>query len=282
MPTVKKQVAKPKAKIKSKGRSDSVLDRIAPVSDDDSGLRFALYGRTKTGKTRLACTFPKPVLIMGFEKGTKSVANIKGVDFVRIWEPEEVPIIVEHKLLTGDYATVVVDQASEMQNLILARILGIDKMPEQGSWGMASREEYGQCALQTKELLRSILTVAENSPVNAIIVAHERNFNEESGGDLLLPSVGAALSPSVTNWLNGACDYICQTFIKEKTTTRTTMIKGKSVTMSTPAKGADYCLRIGPHPVYMTGFRQPPGSKELAEYIVDPTYDKINKLIQGE
>ncbi len=39
------------------------------------GVKFLGYGPPKTGKTRLACTFPKPMLLIGTEDGTKSVST---------------------------------------------------------------------------------------------------------------------------------------------------------------------------------------------------------------
>ena len=46
-------------------------------------------------------------------------------------------------------------------------------------------------------------------------------------------------------------------------------------------RGVEYCLRTEPHDVYMTKFRRP-GGKDLPEVIVNPTYDKVKALIDGD
>ena len=62
--------------VKQKFKPKSVMSRIVPVSEiTHETVRMSLYGGPKTGKTRFACTFPKPLLIMGTEEGTASVRN---------------------------------------------------------------------------------------------------------------------------------------------------------------------------------------------------------------
>lgn len=288
MPVVSKQTTKPQAK-----RTGSILDRIAPVSQVDSGgLKVSLYGRGKTGKTRLISTFPKKCLIIGAEDGTRSIRNVTGVDFVRLvlrdgWLPPGNKYIYldEYDALMKEvktsYQTFAVDTASALQDLILADILGLTEVPTQKSWGMATRDQYGQRSLRVKTMLR----VALELPGHVIITAHEANLIDDdsgSGSDLMLfPSVGSALSKSTTGWLNGAVEYLCQTFIREKSENLKTSIGGKEVNVKQKTGGAEYCLRIGPHPVFQTGFRLPPGFT-LPDVIVNPDYSKINKIINGQ
>lgn len=292
MPLISKQSASPKPARNGPAKSSggSVLDRIVSVGENDSGgLHVSLYGRSKTGKTRLLSSFPKPVLIIGAEDGTKSVSTVKGVDFVRLGNSDEINQIADglrgrsliSRSMPGElYKSVGVDTASALQDLILADILGLDQLPTQKHWGMASREQYGDCALRTKTLLKRVLEL----PLHVVITAHERNFNEEATSDMLLPSIGSALSPSVAAWLNGAVDYICQTFIRAETKSIKVEIgegKDKVVEETFEKTGkAEYCLRVGPDPIYMTGFRMPPG-QELPDHIVNPTFDKINTLVKG-
>ncbi len=273
MPVVNKQ--QQNGPPRTKGRS--AVDRIAPVSKVDSGgLKLSLYGRSKTGKTRLISTFPKPVLIIGAEDGTRSIRNVPKVDFVLIERSDEIGPLLDRAAGLG-YATVAVDTASALQDLILCEILGLTELPAQRSWGMASREQYGQCGLQMKTILRKVLEL----PLNVVITAHERNFNDEGGSDLIMPSVGSALSPSVAGWLNGASEYICQTFIRERSERKVTKVGTKEVATSMKTGEAEYCLRVGPHAVFMTGFRLPVG-QTLPDVIVDPHYDKIAKIAYGK
>lgn len=113
---------------------------------------------------------------------------------------------------------------------------------------------------------------------NVVIIAQEREFNVESDSELIAPSVGAALTPSLTGWLNPAVDYICQTYIRPKMVDVKTKVGDKVVVNRQRGKGVEYCLRVEPHDLYTTKFRLPRG-KIMPECIVDPSYDKIMELI---
>lgn len=269
MPKIVKQLTRAKKK------SVSIVDRIAPVKLSTNGIKMNLYGKSGSGKTTLACSFPKKLLLVGTEDGTRSVHNVKGVDFVRIKESGELTELTEYVVGAG-YNTVVLDTASGLQDLILKEILGIEKLPAQRSWGMAKQQEWGQCALETKERLRSLLDL----PINVVIIAQEREFNTENDtADLLMPFVASALSPSVVGWLNPACDYIGQTFIRRKSVYKTVKIGKKVKQVKTETKQVEYCLRTAPDPVFTTKFRLPKGAK-LPEVLVDPDYTMIDSLIR--
>lgn len=290
MPKVVKQSMK-KAPTKKgvKKNNGDIWSQIQAVDElEDDGIKLSIYGRSKTGKTRLACTFPKPLLLIGTEKGTKSVKGTKGVHYVRIKHSEELDRIVEG-LKEGEYESFVVDTAGGLSDMCLKEVLGIDDLPIQRSWGMAKREDWQTSGAQTKERLRQLLDLSETHGVNAVIIAHERNFNDEgTDNSIIFPTVGSALTPSVTGWLNGAVDYIGQTFIREVTEQRTVKLGAKSVSREVKTGNNEYCLRIGSHSVFMTGFRIPkdieaklPGGK-LPEWISNPSYDKIVSILNGE
>jgi len=275
MPKVTKQSTKKTAK-----SSGGVLDNVVPIEDMAStGVKMCLYGRGKTGKTSLACTFPKPLLLLGTEDGTKSVRSCKGVDFLRLSASSQVDEVAS--AIADTYKTVVLDTAGGLQDMIMKEILGLDDLPVEKSWGMAGREQWQSCGVQTKERLRALLDLADTSGVNVVIIAHERNFNDEGGSELIFPTVGVALTPSTAGWLNGACDYLCQTFLREQTTTKAVKVAGKEgATMTQRTGRVEYALRVGPHPIYMTGFRRVHVEGEvMPDVLVNPTYEKIKELI---
>lgn len=272
----------------------SILNRVISVEKvDKGGLKISIYGRPKTGKTRLMSSFPKPLLILGAEDGTESIRNVDGVDFIRvIGDIAEVPeeykdnYVRTSELSTlipeipNKYKSVGWDTASMLYEIRLADILGLEELPTQKSWGLATRDQYGQVSLQVKTILRETLKL----PINVVIVAHERNFSEEGGGEsseLLTPVISSSLSPSVCRWLNGEVDYIAQCFIREETTERVSKIAGKETTVKSRTGKSEYCLRVGPHPCFVTGFRLPTGY-ELPDVVVDPSYEKINRILQGK
>ena len=279
MPKVVKQSVKKKS-AKHTTKATGILSRIVAVEDMPStGIKMCLYGRGKTGKTSAACTFPKPLLVIGTENGTKSVKKVKGVKFFPLLESSEIDELAE--AIPSEYASVVLDTAGGLQDMIMKEILGLDDIPVEKSWGMAVREQWQSCGVQTKERLRRLLDLADKHGTHVVIIAHERNFNDEGGSDLLFPTVGAALTPSTAGWLNGACDYLCQTFLREQTVKKDVKVAGKKgATMLRKTGKVEYCLRVGPHPVYMTGFRRSHSEDEtMPDVLVNPDYDKICELI---
>ncbi len=249
-------------------------------------LHVLIYGQSGSGKTTLAATFPDPILWLLCSGGNRP-GELKSVDTPRNRQRIR-PKVVETMsgfadLLSdaGSAATVVLDHASGLADLILKEILGLEKLPEQKGWGMATQQQYGQLGMQCKEALRALL----NLPSNVVILAQERTFGGKDDGpvaeDAVKPTVGASLTPSITGWLNPACDYVVNT-VRIPKFKEVPDGPGKPPKLVRD-KGVDYCLRVGPHETYMTKFRMPvEEGRELPEFIVDPTYDKIRALIKGE
>lgn len=279
MPTVRKQTP-----TVSRNKSQSVVDRIAPLGEGlDEGIKIALYGRSGTGKTTLWASFPKPILSIICSGGNKpgevrsilTPENRKTIKQVSIASSNELGELTEY-VGGANFATVVLDHVSGLQDVILKEVVGLEEIPAQLGWGVAKQQDWGQVGLQIKERLRALLSL----PRNVVIIAQEREFNVDAESALLAPYVGAGLTPSAAGWLNTAVDYICQTFIRQKTTTVETKIGAKTVKTTQKAPGVEYCLRTAPDPVYTTKFRIPKG-RPLPTEIVDPSYDKIIKLING-
>lgn len=272
------------------GTTTSVVDRISSFGfDEDDGIKLCLYGYSGTGKTTFWATAPGQILAILASGGSKpgELRSIntpeyrKKIKQVPLRSGDEIFELAEHVRESGDYRTVVLDHATGLQDLVLKGILGLDEMPAQKSWGLASQQQYGQCTLKCKEYLRALLSL----DCNVIIVAQERNFNDEGNSEVLAPKVGAALSPSLTTWLNQACDYICQTFVRPKYKVDSTTLgqgkNAKTVETRTRVKGVEYCLRTAKDDVYITKFRLPKGH-HLPDAIVDPDYDKLLRVINGE
>lgn len=281
------KIAKQSASVRKKKtvRKKGVIDRIQPIGfDDDEGIKITLYGKSGTGKTTLWSSFPSPILAIICSGGSRpgelrsinTPENKKRIKAVTIEESSEIAELVEHQKETEQFKTIVLDHSSGLQDLKLKEILGIEELPAQLGWGVAQQQDWGQCALQVKETLRSLLSLS----CNVVIIAQEREFNtDRDSDDLILPYVGAALTPSITGWLNPACDYIAQTFIRNKVIKKRRKVGKKVVVTEQKGEGVEYCLRVGPDEVFTTKFRVPGGVTE--NIIVDPDFEKINSLIQG-
>jgi hypothetical protein len=245
----------------------------------EEGLKVSIYGRSGSGKTTLWSTFPKPALgiICSSAQETKSIHDVKGVDEVTIGASSEIADIIEYQRASNFYKTIVLDHATNLQGLLLSEILGLETIPVQASWGMATLKQYGQRSLQIKTIMRELLSLA----CHVVIVAQEKSFNVEGDSELLEPYVGSDLSDSIVGWLNPECDYILQTFIRQQTKDITRNLGGQDVTTRELTGKFEYCLRTGPHSVYTTKFRLPKGT-DLPNEIVNPTYQKLVKLISGK
>lgn len=267
----------------------SVVDRISPINfNEEDGIKICLYGRSATGKTTLSATFPKPALTVVCSGGNKpgELRSINTAEYkktikqVALEHPDELVELTNY-LPTSEFKTVILDHVTGLQDLVLKTILGVEELPAQKKWGIATQQQYGQCTALCKELLRGMLGLS----CNVVIIAQEREFNTDGDvSEFIMPTVGAALSPSLTGWLNSSVDYICQTFIRQKEEERSSEVKvgdkTKTVTRRVKVKGTEYCLRTSPDPVYTTKFRIPKGA-DLPDVIVDPTYSKLHNLIQS-
>src|SRR5215831_92457 len=65
---------------------------IIPVDKLEHSRSWAIYGRSGTGKTTFAASFPKPLLLLDVQdKGTRSITDVKGIDVAQIthWDQFE-------------------------------------------------------------------------------------------------------------------------------------------------------------------------------------------------
>ncbi len=274
-------------------KSKGVIGRIKPMSfDDQPKINMMLYGRSGTGKTTLWGSMPGKILAVvcsgtskpGELRSIDTPANRKRVSQVVVSKPEDLEEVTDHlKTNPGEFDAVVLDHVTGYADLVLKDILQLDELPVQKSFGMASREQYGQQALILKTQLRKLL----DCPQTVVIVGQERQFgggdgeDGASGTEGIQAHVGCALSPSVTGWLNTAVDYICRTFIRQKV--KVTKVKKQDGTVKevkTQTDEAEYCLRVGPSAVYQTKFRMPGGMK--VDVVADPTFSKLVSLIRNQ
>ena len=279
MPTVSRQRAVPAA-----GGNHTPVPTHEPLRsawDLAEGIKLLLYGMSATGKTTFWATAPKPILALICSGGNKpgELRSINTAEYRKSITPLVVGSTDDFRRILRErkkeYATLVLDHATGLQDLVLKEILGLEQIPAQKTFGLASREQYGQCVLQSKELLRELLGFRGN----VVVVAQEREFNADNSSELLTPYVGAGLTPSLTGWVNTACDYICQTYKRSKEEVRVSVIAGKTIEQRVKGKAVEYCLRVGPDPVYQTKFRIPKGAA-LPDALVDPDWGKLVALIE--
>lgn len=256
-----------------------------PVSEKKYHNSTALYGRSGTGKTTLAATYPKPILYFNIrDNGTDSISDVEGIDVVDIDSSEDLQeqILWLHKQANRDklkYKTVVLDTVSQLQGIFVEELGEKKKLSGKkraGDFGTFTMQEWGTIAGDLKACIMDV----RNLPVEAVFIAQERVFNagdeEDDGLDQLAPEVGPKLMPSVKNDLNASVSIIANTFIKVKIT----KTKDKKTKKKTTTIEKIYCLRVGPNEVYTTKIRKPKGIT-APDFIVDPTFRKLKKIMKG-
>lgn len=249
-------------------------------------MKMLIYGESGSGKTTLAGSWPGPIRWL-ICSGSDQPGELRSINTPEHRE-KITPVVIrstddlKRELASGaEYATNVLDHASGLADLVLKEVLGLQSIPVQKAWGLASQQQYGQQAFQLKTFFHALLNLSGH----CLIIAQQRTFGgrgEEGGGDseLIKPTVGAALSPSVAGWLAPACDFVVQAFKRPKMREVTRTIGNKEMTTQERDKGVEYVLRTAPHDIYLTKFRIPK-DRGLPEGIVDPTYDKLKELIYG-
>ena len=283
MPVMSKQTTK-KVQPRTKTKTTSISSRVIALEDlPDEGIKLCVYGASGTGKTRFISTFAKKGKLLhmicssnGMNEA-RSIKGVKGIDCFEILKPNDLPDLIDYAI-SNKYKTIALDHVTGFCDLVLATIMGVERLPEQKSWGMTDRSDYQQMGLQVKTYLRELMSV----DCNVIIAGQERAFNTSDEGydGILMPYVSVACTPSVAGWIAPAVDYLCQTFKRDEVVIKSKKVGDKVIKKSEKTGRVEYGLRVGPDAVFTTKFRVPPDT-ELPDVVINPTYDKISHLIEG-
>lgn len=256
--------------------SGGIVGTIADIKKPVSGMSMLIYGRSGTGKTTMSCTFKKPLLLIRAEDGTGSVYNVPGIKTTDILSsPDDLVELVEYQRKKKAFKTIVLDGITSYQDIVLKSVLQVTKVPTTIGFGDIDRDDWGKTAAIMKETLDQLLDL-RHSGTDVVCIAQEKSFDAEDVIDQLMPTVMGHAMPSVSVWINPRVDFIGQTFCRIQTVKVTKKVGKKE--MKVDKDVTQYCLRVGPHPIYMTKFRCPKGTN-LPDVLVDPTYDKITKLL---
>jgi len=251
----------------------SYLSQAQDLSTIDEVWSSLFYGRSGTGKTTLAGTYPKKSLLLDFQdKGTGSIKDVPGIKRILISEWDQIEGIYWELSKGGHgYLTIIFDTIDGMQRTGMAKIRKDNKKDDSEA---LSQREWGELA----NLMLQWLFAYRDLPLNVVFLSQQREKNvkddentPETDSDQLEPEVGPNVIPSIAKSLNAAVNIIGNTFIVQK------KIRDGVKTITKTS----FMLRLGPHPFYITKIRKP------REFIVpssisDPSYDKIMKIIKGE
>lgn len=243
---------------------------------------YVFYGRSGTGKTTIAGSFPKPALLLDFkDEGTDSVIGIKGLECRSLssldeWETMYWWLKKNHT----KFETVIIDTVSQIQQISMVELLGETRNGKPiGQWGSMTQRDFGTVSAFMSEWLMNYRDLAAEGLMNVVFIAQDRTFsgeNENAQENEIDPEVGPALFPSVAKRLNASVSVIGNTFIRMKFK-EVGGAKGKKKVKEEP----EYCLRIGPSSAYTTKIRKDK-SIVVPSFISDPSYEDILDIIKGE
>ncbi len=279
--------------------------RILPATVTGSGwgeswLKFLIYGLNRTGKTSLACQFPKPLLHVGLEPnstgGARSVSRVAGVTFERYDSSNGVIDLVGRLSRDNPYKTVVLDTVTGYQDIIGKELKKLDKVPESIRWGEAEGDFYRERSENTRKALRAFVDL----PCDTVFVAKEIDHNPpkeekytKSGklmpdmrprflrGMQLDSMIGPHVGGATAQWLQDACDFVCRLYMDKEVVSQGHEVNG--VTTYTHSETGRFVrvLRTTFHPNFFAGVRSP-CPENVPDAIVNPTWQKIAQLVNGE
>lgn len=261
-------------------KSSGGLPGARPISQGRDERSFVFYGQSGSGKTTLASTFPGPILLFDIrDEGTDSVADVKGMEVKEVesledFEEDYFWLVKNPK----KYKTIVIDTVSQWQQLVTEELVGTTGRSGKPitEWGEMTQRQHGQVAAYMKRWIVDWRDLTKEG-MNVVFLAQQRVFNgdEESRDSQIAPEVGPQLSPAIAKVLNASVSVIGSTFIRNRIERKEEKGKKKVI------EHMEYCLRIGPDPVYTTKVRKPKSLKAPA-FIRDASYEDILDIIKGE
>lgn len=224
---------------------------------------FLFYGKSGTGKTTLAGTFPKPLFLDVNENGTASVdsKDAQVISISKYEEFNEFLMNIDEYYEKLKWGSLIIDTIGKLQEINLNYL---------AKGGKILINNYGD---STNELQQVILKLINHATVNdyyLVFNAHERDNteNDEETGEVLNPSVMAQLTPKLSEWLHATVSLAGHTRIFEKKNDL-----GQS-------QGIFYCIKIGADPIFKTKVRVPK-DKMKANIIANPTCEKLMSVLNG-
>ncbi len=269
---------------------DGLLSQAIDVGElEDPFIKMVLFGQNRTGKTTLACQFPKPLLLVSFEPaqsgGATSVRNVKGVKYLRLTKASDAEALAKELEHDTNFKSHVIDGVTNLERMHLADILGDDMA--QLPTGI-STDQYVDRAERTKSSLKRFLDLA----VHTVLICREKDHSKPS--DRFVPKMlrgvesnsffASELGGASVGWVHDVCDFICQLQVVNeiKTVTRKVKVLGKEkVTTEEVETGRKIRrLRTTLDVNYAGGFRSA-NPEMVPEFIMEPSWAKIKAAIDG-
>ena len=237
-----------------------ILDSAVDIKELGQRNLWVLYGKSNTGKTYVASTFPKPMLYIQIgDDGSNTIAHVDGIKAIPIGSVEDFKQLASELQKDKEYITIVADTFSMVVNEWTQQ-----KVTTKGK--KMTQQLWGDLKIEQEELIKSMHKLAKKHIV--VLTCHESTDSIEGMEDEISPDVRPSVSKGARTYLEGMANYgIHLTKVSKE------VIKG-----NTTKEVIKYAADIGPNPYYWTKLQIDPSIKVPAR-IVNPTYDKFMEVI---
>ena len=239
---------------------------------------YIIYGKSGTGKTVVASTFPKtkeaPMLYLDIlEGGIGSVDNKDKelIDWVPIESFEEVDEVLEdvingYSLVDGKkipvkYSTIVIDSLTQLEYLIKKYL-----KTNSGKTSM-TLQLWGQAKDSQEDVYNLLKYLHMKTGARVVAIAHEKELSDDNNPEFntIIPSLMTSSSVS----LCAKASFVWYTKIEKEDK----VDENNNVVTKT-----SFVTYISAHPYLVTKCRKPKDFK-VPEKVVDMTYEKFKKNV---
>ena len=220
------------------------------------------WGKSGTGKTKFVASFPKPLLYIRVgDDGSNTIANVDGIKAIHAETLEQLKEIGKELQKDKKFASVAVDTFSMITNV------WIDQNITQKKKKM-TQQAWGDLKVETEELIKIFHEVAATHIV--ALTCHESNDSIEGMEDEIIPDFRPNTTKGARTYLEGMANYGIHMAKMKKTVIKDGVEK----------EVVRYVGHLGANSYYWTKLQIDPDIK-VPDAVVNPTYDKIMKIING-
>ena len=270
------------AQSKREQRLANIETSMSPVSANPTLVYMMVWGRVKSGKTAIACTGPRPIILEA-EKGTMTVRRRKGlIAFPRTKSGSYRPVRWKdtydfiYFLRYGDHnrQTVVVDTMSALVRVGLRYINKDEEARDEARPpGLTDQRTWGRLATLITEFMEELEEVCITKDMHLIYTAQERTLNEEKAEQLGVDVI-PDFSPSIRSFVTERPSILARTFMENE--------EGEEI--EEEEEGMKYGLTFR-DPDLLVGERVTPlGAKKpwLPRHAYDVTVPKLIRRIESK
>lgn len=240
-----------------------LIDEAVDIEELGQSNLWVIYGKSNSGKTKVASTFPKPLLYIQLgDDGSNTIAQVDGIKALVVESIDDLKKIAKEVIKDKTYKTVVVDTFSMIvSEWVDQKIIAKKKRMTQQAWGDLKAD--------TEEIIRLFQKAAKRHIV--VLTCHESTDSIEGMEDEITPDVRPSVSKGARTYLEGMANYGIHL---------AKVTKEKTLKNGTTKEVVRFVADVGPNVYYWTKFQIDPSIK-LPDRVINPSYNKIMGLINN-